>query len=204
MKKSILSLVSIMALSGLAYAGGDMTTVVEPVVEIPEVVEVNPFYVGLGMGEAYVNDVATDEEISATTLMLQAGYQYNEYLALEGRYTFGLGDSDYDSGNLTGLGNDYDGDLSTWGVYVKPMYPIGDISLYALLGYGGVMLDDLAGGDAVEDGFQWGLGASYAFTEEVSVFADYVSLYDDTGFDYRAKLDDVDADAWTVGFSYNF
>jgi len=202
MKKSVLSLVSIMALSGLAYAGGDMTKVVEPVVEIPEI-KVNPFYVGLGMGEAYVNDDATNEEISATTLMLQAGYQYNEYLALEGRYTFGLGGSDYDAGNLTNV-DDYDGDLSTWGIYVKPMYPIGDFSLYALLGYGGIMLDDLVGGDAVENGFQWGLGASYAFTEKISVFADYVSLYDDTGFDYRAKLDNVDADTWTVGLSYKF
>jgi len=115
-----------------------------------------------------------------------------------------LGDSDYDSGNLTSISNDYDGDLSTWGIYVKPMYPIGDFSLYALLGYGEVILDDLVGGDAVEDGFQWGLGASYTFTEEISVFADYISLYDDTGFDYRAKLDDVDADVWMVGFSYNF
>jgi len=203
MKKSVLSLVSIMALSGLAYAGGDMTKVVEPVVEIPEV-KVNPFYIGLGMGEAYVNDDATDEEISATTLMLQAGYQINDYLAVEGRYTFGLGGTDYDSGNLGSFANDYDGDLSTWGIYVKPMYPIGDFSLYALLGYGGVMLDDLVGGDAVENGFQWGLGASYAFTEEISIFADYVSLYDDTGFDYRAQLDDVDADTWTVGITYNF
>jgi hypothetical protein len=104
MKKSVLSLVSIMALSGLAYAGGDMTTVVEPVVEIPEV-KVNPFYVGIGMGEAYVNNDATDEEISATTLMLQVGYQVNDYLALEGRYTFGLGGSDYDAGNLTNVTN---------------------------------------------------------------------------------------------------
>ena len=46
MKKSVLSLVSIMALSAIAYAGGDMTAVVEPVVEIPDV-KVNPFYVGL-------------------------------------------------------------------------------------------------------------------------------------------------------------
>ena len=203
MKKSLLSLVSILTLSGLAHAGGDMTTVMEPAIEIPEV-KVNPFYVGVGMGEAYVNDDVTNEEITATTLMLQAGYKYNDYLAFEGRYTFGLGGSDYDAGNLTGITNGYDGDLSTWGVYVKPMYPIGDFSLYALLGYGEIMLDDLAGGDAVEDGFQWGLGASYAFTEKISLFADYVSLYDDTGFDYRATLDDVDADTWTVGFSYNF
>lgn len=203
MKKSIVSLVSIMALSGLAYAGGDMTKVVEPIVEIPEV-EVNPFYAGLGLGEVSVNNDITDEEISATTLMLQVGYQVNEYLAIEGRYSFGLGDSDYDAGNLTNVANVYDGDVSTWGVYVKPMYPIGEFSLYALLGYGEVMLDNLAGGDAVEGGFQWGVGASYAFTEEISLFADYISLYDDTGFDYRAQTSDVDADAWTVGLSYNF
>jgi opacity protein-like surface antigen len=206
MNKSILSLASIMVLSGLSYAGGDIAQV-EPIVTIPEVIadEVSPFYAGLGMGKAYVKDDFTDEEISATTLMLQAGYQFNEYLALEGRYTFGLGGSDYDAGNLAGIGTGfYDGDLSAWGIYVKPMYPIGDFSLYALLGYGSVMLNDLVGGDAVEDSFQWGAGASYAFTEHVSVFADYVSLYDDTGFDYRAKLDDVKADTWTVGLSYKF
>ena len=203
MKKSVLSLVSIMALSGLAYAGGDMTEVVEPIIEIPDVT-INPFYLGLGMGKAYVNDDTTNEDISSTTLMLQAGYQYNEYLALEGRYTFGLGGSDYAAGNVASLNTVYDGDLSAWGIYVKPMYPIGDLSLYALLGYGGVMLEDLVGGNALETGFHWGLGASYAFTEEISVFADYVSLYDGTGFDYRAVFDDVNANTWTVGLTYNF
>jgi len=174
MKKNVLSLVAVMALSGLAYAGGDIAAV-EPVVEVPEVMaEPSPFYLGLGIGEAYVNDDFTNEEISSTTLMLQAGYQYNAYLAFEGRYTFGLGGSDYDAGNLTDTVG-YDGDLSTWGVYVKPMYPIGDFNVYALLGYGEVMLDDLVGGDAVEGGFQWGLGAGYAFTQNISVFIDYVS-----------------------------
>lgn len=205
MKKNVLSLVSIMALSGLAYAGGDIA-VVEPVINVPEVMvaEANPFYLGLGLGAIYINDDFTNEEISATTLMLQAGYQYNRYLAFEGRYTFGLGDADYDAGNMP-CTTGYDGDISAWGVYVKPMYPIGDASLYALLGYGEVMLDDITGGDFVEGGFQWGLGASYAFTQNVSVFADYVSLYDDKGFDYRrGELDDGSADTWTVGVSYRF
>lgn len=75
---------------------------------------------------------------------------------------------------------------------------------YALLGYGGVMLDDLVSGDAYEGGFQWGLGAGYAFTDNISVFADYVSLYDGTGFDYRAQNQNVDSDTWTVGVSYKF
>jgi opacity protein-like surface antigen len=167
------------------------------------VVEQSPFYLGIGIGDASVNDDDTSEEFSATTLMLQAGYQYNEYIALEGRYTFGL-DMDYSPGNTNSLSSDYDGDFSSWGLYVKPMYPIGNFSLYALLGYGGVMLDNLAGGDAYESGFQWGLGAGYAMSENYTVFVDYVSLYDDTGFDYRARLDDIDSDTWTFGVSYRF
>jgi len=66
------------------------------------------------------------------------------------------------------------------------------------------MLENLEQGDAYESGFQWGLGASYAFAEQISGFVDYVSLYDDTGFDYRAQLRNVDSDTWTVGVSYKF
>ena len=203
MKKTTLSLVSILALSGSAYAGGDIAPVEEAVVVEAPVVDNSAFYLGLGFGQAAVNDDFTSEEISNNTVMLQAGYQYNQYVALEGRYTFGFS-TDYDPGTTGNLPDDYDGDFSSWGVYVKPMYPIGDFSIYALLGYGGVMLDSLEQGDAYESGFQWGLGAGYAFTEEVSVFVDYVSLYDDTGFDYRAQLNDVDSDTWTVGVSYKF
>lgn len=202
MKKTTLSLVSILTLSGLAFAGGDIAPVEEPVVVAP-VIDNSAFYLGLGIGEAAVNDDFTSEEFSATTIMLQAGYKYNQYVAVEGRYTFGL-DTDYDPGNTGASSSDYNGDISSWGLYVKPMYPIGDFNLYALLGYGGVMLDDLAGGDAYEDGFQWGLGADYAVSEQFTVFIDYVALYDDTGFDYRAQLDDVDSDAWTLGVSYRF
>lgn len=204
MKKNIISLASILALSGVSFAGGDIAPVIEPIAEAPiVVVNDSAFYVGLGFGQSAVNDDFTNEEISNNTVVLQAGYQYNKYIALEGRYSFGF-NTDYDPGNTGNLSSDYDGDFSNWGIYVKPMYPIGDFSLYALLGYGGVMLDDLVLGDAYEDGFQWGLGASYTFTQNVSLFADYVSLYDDTGFDYRAKLNDVDSDTWTVGLSYAF
>ncbi len=31
-----------------------------------------------------------------------------------------------------------------------------------------------------EDGFQWGLGANYAVTENIGVFADYTNLFDDS------------------------
>lgn len=199
MKKIVISLA---AASTILIAGGDFIPV-EPVVETPVIVEQSPFYLGIGIGDASVNDDDTSEEFSATTLMLQAGYQYNEYLALEGRYTFGL-NMDYNPGTTNGLSSDYDGDFSNWGIYLKPMYPIGNFSIYGLLGYGGVMLDNLAGGDAYEDGWQWGLGAGYALSDNYTIFVDYVSLYDDTGFDYRARLDDIDSDTWTLGVSYRF
>ncbi len=202
MKKTIISLA---AVSTMAMAGGNIVPAVSavPVVETPVVVDKSAFYLGMGLGSASVNDDFTNEEISNNTVMLQAGYQYNAYVAIEGRYTFGF-NTDYDPGNTGNQSSDYDDDFSSWGIYVKPMYPIGDFSIYALLGYGGVMLDSIENGDAYESALQWGLGAGYAFTEEVSIFVDYISLYDDTGFDYRAQLDDIDSDTWTLGVSYKF
>lgn len=202
MKKSILSLVSIMALSGLVYAGGDVASI-EEVVEAPVVVDESAFYLGLGVGYISFNNDFTSEEITSNTFMLQAGYQYNRYIALEGRYAFGF-NTGYDAGNLASPIFPYDGTVSNWGIYVKPMYPIDNFSVYALLGYGEVMLDNILNGDAVDGGFQWGLGASYAFTESVSVFVDYVSLYNDTGFDWVATKADIDVDTWTLGVSYKF
>ncbi|NOR56295.1 MAG: outer membrane beta-barrel protein [Sulfurovum sp.] len=200
MKKNVLSLLAVLAVSGLAYAGGDYIEA-EPI-PIPAV-DYSAFYIGAGVGQGVVNNDQSQEEMTSTTLMLQAGYQYNQYVALEGRYTFGF-NMDYDSGITRNISDDYDGDFSAWGIYVKPMYPIGNFSLYALLGYGGVSLDSLELGDAYESGFQWGLGASYTFEESIVVFADYVQLYDDEGFDYRATLEDVDADTWNIGVSYKF
>ena len=204
MKKITLSIVSIVALSGCLMAGGDVTPIEEPVVE-PVVVDNSAFYVGLGFGQAAINDDQTAEEITSTMLMLQAGYQYNAYVALEGRVSFGF-NTDYEPGNTGNASGDYEDDISSWGIYVKPMYPVTDaFDVYALLGYGGVQLGNLESGDAYESGFQWGLGAQYEVMENILIFADYVRLYDDdVGFDYRAQLEDVDADEWTVGLSYKF
>jgi len=203
MKKSILSLMTIFALNEMAYAGGDFVAVEEPIVEVP-MIDNSAFYLGLGIGQSSINDDPTQEEITSTTLMFQAGYQYNEYVAFEGRASLGF-NSDYEPGLTTNVSGDYDDDISSWGLYIKPMYPVTEqFNVYALLGYGGVQLGNLESGDAYESGFQWGLGASYDATEVISVFVDYVKLYDDTGFDYRAQLEDVDADAWTLGVSYKF
>lgn len=205
-----------MALGGLSYAGGDTSAVVEPIIEVPSTIEeVNHFYVGLGLSDMNLNNDFSDEEFSATGIMLQAGYQLNKYFAIEGRYTVNVGDLDYDHGNDSNLRNaiydgDYPGDFSNFGLYVKPMYAFDNFAVYALLGYGEVSITNLpypdttGSVDRAEDGFQWGLGGEYTFMDDISIFVDYVRLYDDKGFDGRAQDADITSDLWTLGVSYKF
>ena len=98
-----------------------------------------------------------------------------------------------------------DDDISNIALYVKPMYPIGDLSLYALLGYGETTLNwEGNSEDYSESAFQWGLGAAYGFTEQFSAFVDYTVFYDDTGFDTFIPEWDYKADSITVGVMYKF
>ena len=211
MNKTIkISLTSMLLCSSLAMAGGDVAPVVD-VVEPVAVVGNSGFYLGLGVSAMSLNNDYSKEEFSSTGVTLQAGYQFNEYIAVEGRYTKNVGDLDYDHGTTANPNyGDYPGDFSNIAIYLKPMYSFDDFSVYALLGYGEVTLTDLphpstpGSVDRAEDGFQWGLGGSYAFTENISVFVDYVKMYDDKGFDYRGKKDDIDSDLWTLGVTYKF
>jgi len=205
MKNFTLSVATVLALSTFAVAGGDIAPV-EPAIEVPEIVEKSDsgFYIGGAYSSAHLDedytwayadgttsytDIGTYEE-DYDAIMLQAGYQFNQYFALEGRYWTSVGDGEwsdkwdrYDyqgafdsSGTLSGG----DIDFSAWGLYIKPMYPLTEeLTVYGLLGYGNVTLSD-GGYDWLDDeGFQWGAGASYAFTDHLSVFADYVNLHDD-------------------------
>jgi len=134
--------------------------------------------------------------------MIQAGYHFNEYIAVEGRYWFGAGDTTVTINNTP-----YDVSVDAWGLYVKPQYPVTEaFNVYALLGYGAAEFDaPVASGinqDSM-DGFSWGLGASYAFTDNVAVFIDYVNIYDDTTDYANYSLDDT-VDSWNFGVTYNF
>ena len=184
MKKATLSIIAAAAMSTFAFAGGDLTPV-EPVVETPVIVEEEPstgaFYVGAGY--SYMNLEAGADHDGDEVLLL-AGYNFNPYIGVEARYA-GFTDC-----------------LENAAIYVKPQYPITDAAkVYALLGYGEASYDNGVI-DASEDGFQWGLGASYAMTENIGVFADYTNLYDDTGF--NGGTQDVTVDAVNVGVTYTF
>ena len=202
MKKIVLSVWAVAAMSSLGFAGGDMKDVepaIEPVVEI-ETAEKN-FYVGLGLSalstgtgsiDFFNNHKARDRTLN---LLFMAGYEFNPYVAVEGRYSTYVYEED-------SLNSD------TWGIYLKPQYPVNeDFKVYALLGFGGMTVDGVSGVDIdVDDtGFQWGLGASYGVAEDIAIFVDYVSIANDMGADsWLGTSADVDSDALTVGVTYNF
>ncbi|MDD2450856.1 outer membrane beta-barrel protein [Sulfurovum sp.] len=214
MRTLILSALSVMAMSSSGVAGGSILNVepaVEPVIAV-EKESGKRFYVGAGYsfmnmnieGSEAINAVAYppllgETDLSAHAMTLLAGYDFNRYLAVEGRYTFSLGDLDIDNNGRDG---EIDADLSNLALYLKPMYPIGGLTLYGLLGYGKVTLDD--GKKYSESGFQWGIGAGYNINDTIGVFVDYTRLYDDKGFDTIWGDQDVVVDAVNVGVTYEF
>jgi opacity protein-like surface antigen len=210
MKKFNLSLVAVLAMGTFVMAGGDVKDVepaVEPVVEIvAPVVDDSSFYVGLGYSYMKMNvqeiDGTWEVDVNGNALTVLAGYNFNKYIAVEGRYSITLGDLTVkeDGG---GEDKDEDGEISNIALYLKPMYPMGGLTLYGLLGYGQVALD-IDNDELSESAFQWGLGASYAVNDNVGLFVDYTRLYDDTDFDGHYSDEDFVIDAINVGVTYKF
>ncbi len=207
MKKSFLSIVTILSLSSSAYAYSD----VERAQAEKEAIEVrlddNRFYAGFGVSYiSLINDLSK-EEFTATGQSVHAGYQYGKYIAIEGRYTINAGNVSYSSGTTGALDlADYPTDFTNMGLYAKVIYPMDNISIYGLMGYGEVGLtnipiDDV---DRAESGFQWGGGIAYMIGDSFEVFVDYLFLYSGQGFDYLALQADQDATLITLGLSYKF
>jgi len=196
---SIYTLIAL-ATSTLTFAGGDIQAV-EPAVEIPAVVEASQagnFYAGIGYSYLDYKD-SCDHKADANAFTALAGYNYNQYLAIEGRYTL-TGDLDWsDSASPVSSTDDT---ISNIGIYLKPMYPVNDdFKVYGLLGGGYVTLtvDDV---DHTENAWQWGGGASYAISEKMDLFVDYLQMYDYDCFD--SYVPGVKIYTINVGLTYNF
>lgn len=205
MKKIALSLGTLVAISSLGFAGGDIAPV-EPEVMAPVVMDSNDkgVYVGLGMSAVSARDSSLDMDFTSSEIgqdrlanvTFLLGYNLNEYFAVEGRYTTTF--SNEDLVELDGLS-----------VFVKPQYPLSeDFSVYALLGYGSVQMDGVGSAkgrvDVDDSGFQWGLGASYAFGDNYTIFVDYTSLASEMDGIYYNGARQADADALTLGLTYKF
>ncbi len=201
MKKIALSVVAIVGMSSFGFAGGDIAPVAAPIV-VEEEVSNSSFYVGLGLAAtstrgsdvdlSFFDDEAGQDRLGNVSLL--AGYNFNEYVAVEARYT-------------TTFSNEDVVEMDGWSLFVKPQYPVSEnFSIYALLGFGGVTIDGVNdyAVDVDDSGFQWGLGASYLATENISVFIDYTSLAADMDGLYWNGALETDADAITIGVNYLF
>jgi len=199
MKKIALSVVAIVGMSNLLLAGGDIVPVPMPIVEE---VDNSSFYVGVGVAAVSTRDSAVSLDFTSDkagqdrlgNFSLLAGYNYNEYVAVEGRYTTTFKDEDLV-------------EMDGWSLFLKPQYPVSeDFSIYALIGFGGVTMDGINGSrvDVDDTGFQWGLGVSYEAMEDFIIFADYTSLANDMEGLYWNEALEVDADAFTIGIAYKF
>ncbi len=223
MKNIVLSAVAVIALGSFAVAGGDIAPVQEPVVEVPEVASWSPtFYVGA----AYVNvdgdlDAASPDAVldtatlSADNYALAAGVVLNSWLAVEGRYSNSIDDYDLEAsltdGNTVVTIDETmaGGEAEVAAIFLKGMYPIADTGLiaYGLLGYANVSVTDDVNGEIMDDdGLAYGVGAAYAVTPNVLVFADWTRLYDDTVQDSAVVANgmDVTVDTINVGAAYVF
>ena len=103
----------------------------------------------------------------AATATALAGVEVNDFLAVEGRLTQTI--SDYEIKNHKPIS------LTNAAIYLKPQYKFEAASVYGLIGYGVSKIDFMDKTTTV-NGFQYGAGASYDWSDELSVFADYTKL----------------------------
>jgi len=218
MKKTVLSIWAVIAISSLGFAGGDMKDVEPAVVPVIPIVEEDDsnWYAGLAL--AYNQTYSTDYgffddgvETQDETLKLvgQVGYNFNEYIAVEGRIGKSIAEEDY-------------AEVTTYSLFLKPQYPISeDFTIYGLLGFGLVQVDgtdgdepahpDVVGEEILDDtSFQWGFGLNYMVNEDFSLFIDYTKLADDADIDSTlygydpVVYDELSSQDLTVGVNYKF
>lgn len=206
MKNITLSVLAMVALSSAGFAEAVSVDVVEQGASVVETENTNTVlntnaYVGLGLAAASTRNASLsffDEEDGQDRtgdIVLLAGYNFSVNVAVEARY-------------MTSFSQEDVLERSSWGIYVKPQYPVSEeFTVYALLGFGGFDAEGIDGAyiDVDDSGFQWGLGASYEVDENISIFVDYVSIANDADADiFLLPGAEVSSDAITLGVTYKF
>ena len=215
MKKNILlPLVALVGFSSSALA--DKYNTNDPSAYYPVPVSVSYPYVGGAFGlvnakddyfEYYPDYGYTDNtDIDYSSLMFQAGYQINPYIATEFRYWFSVSSGDYSTNTEYPLNPGAYDSFDAWGMYLKPMYPITpELSVYGLLGFAGVTIDADYGSYLLynDSSFSWGGGASFDVTPNIALFVDYVELFNGTleFYDYSQK---TKVHTFNFGMTYKF
>ncbi|MCG9575068.1 porin family protein [Vibrio tubiashii] len=163
------------------------------------------YYAGAGYQAADFKLKDLDRKFAAHTLNLNVGYDFNEYLAVEGRIGVPMS-SEKQSWNKDSI----EGKPTTsYAVFGKGTLPLTDMfSVYALAGYGksGYKFDANlpsleAKGDAKFDkaSLQYAAGVEVNFTQNIAMTAEY-GVYG-SGKNYDAKYD---IKGFNLGLKYKF
>jgi len=211
MRKGVFSLSIVMLCVSIGLkAGGDISAPLTPVEPVGVKKVPIPVYVGVGFvsGRYYASNY---EDVTYGTI-LRAGYEFNQYLGFEARY---IG-TYWDEGAFFGQR------LEHYGLFMKPMLPIGDnMNTYGLLGYGWTQTKTTGALNVGidENGLSAGLGIEYDLSDKRD---DYdPALYYAEGFDGQAdqemgwglfvdyqrlliKSDVADLDVVSAGVTYDF
>ncbi|OEE81967.1 hypothetical protein A1OQ_20435 [Enterovibrio norvegicus FF-162] len=131
---------------------------------------------------------AAIQEATPILLQAQAGYFFNDYLALEGRYGTSLQRTDGMAVN------------SVASAYVKGNIPVtNQIAMYALAGYVATDIDNAMSGSVSESGASFGLGMHYALSSETAVTFEFINVPSS-----GSNNDNVGLSALNLGFQYRF
>ena len=117
-------------------------------------------------------------------LQAQAGYFFNDYLALEARYGTSIQRDN-------GLAVD-----SVASGFIKLNMPVSErIALYGLAGYSSVQIDQQSVSSGKDQGFSFGLGMHYALDKHNAVVFEFVD---------NTSEEQVRLNALTLGFQHRF
>lgn len=161
--KKVINTITLSALlsTGILFGGGNIA----PVAPIEEI-DPNPFYVGVGLMWAGLSkdcfcppDQITRLKDSTWGGIIRAGYEYNQYWGIEARAL------------RTSIDRDWSGTTTHYGIFLKPMMPVGEqMNIYGLIGYGHTEITDCPDlkDEFTHDGLSYGVGLEYDLSDRES------------------------------------
>ncbi len=171
------------------------------------IAEDSGLYLGLGYAATNINltldSLPKDQQdlldASTDSVILIAGYDFNKYIAAEGRYYLNASSIsfDYYLGD-TPISDTYKAE--SFALYAKPQYNLGLITLYGLLGmsFNDYTANTLLSGSSNDALFSWGGGAKFNVTQSLGLFLDY------TDMGKSDNITNTDLTSWNLGVSYKF
>jgi len=168
--KKVIQTITLSALvgTGSLFAGGDIAPAVAPIALVQEA-DPNPFYIGVGglwvdvTRDCQCLDLLGNPRIGTRIEdytwggIVRLGYDYNQYFGIEARALKATNDSDTF-------------DVTHYGLFLKPMFPIGDrFNIYGLIGYGNTKVETTCGTlreTYSENGMSYGIGLEFDLSDK--------------------------------------